>query len=236
MAPRMSLKPRFHPAPTSERELLLRARALAGQTLAALAADEGVVVPPDLRRAKGWFGGLLERVLGATAKSLSEPDFQQIGVELKSIPVSRRGVPLETTFVCTIPLVDVGDIEWPESRVYKKLKRVLWVPVLGERQIPVGERRIGTALLWSPTPEQEADLRWDWEELAGLIGRGRHDQITAHLGQFLQVRPKAANSKATTLAHDAQGVRAEVMPRGFYLRTRFTQRVLQEQLVMPSGV
>ena len=226
---------RLHPAPTSEQELLDRARALAGQTLASLAQREGVPVPPDLRRAKGWFGSLLERVLGATAKSLSEPDFQQIGVELKTIPVNRRGVPVETTFVCTIPLVHVGDMEWRQSRVYKKLRRVLWVPVMGERQIPVAERRIGTALLWSPTPEQEADLRWDWEELAGMIGVGDHEQITARLGQFLQVRPKAANSKARTTGYDAEGLRTAVLPRGFYLRTRFTQRVLQEQLLMPSG-
>jgi DNA mismatch repair protein MutH len=221
--------------PASAEELLARAHALAGLTLGALARQLEVPVPPDLRRAKGWVGGLLEAALGATASSRAQPDFEELGIELKTLPVTLAGIPLETTFVCHIPLADMARVEWSESRVFRKLRRVLWVPVQGERSVPVEARRIGTALLWSPSPEEELDLRFDWEELAGMIGAGRVEDITGHLGRYLQVRPKAANSHARCQGTGSDGAMIATLPRGFYLRTAFTARILARNFALSRG-
>ncbi len=222
--------------PRSEPELLHRARELAGLSLGELAERLSVPVPPDLRRAKGWVGTLLELALGATAKSRSVPDFEELGVELKSLPVDASGKPLETTFVCTIDLLAIGNSEWKASRLLRKLQRVLWVPVQGERRIEVGRRRIGTALLWSPSEAEERDLRFDWEELSGLIGRGEVESITGHLGKFLQVRPKARDSRARRIASGVDGERIDALPRGFYLRTAFTTRILARNFILPRPI
>ena len=72
--------------PKSETELLDRCNEIAGRTLAQLAADRSVTVPPDQRRNKGWVGQFIEMCLGATAGSKAEPDFQAIGVEMKATP------------------------------------------------------------------------------------------------------------------------------------------------------
>jgi DNA mismatch repair protein MutH len=221
--------------PATESELLARARALAGLTLGELARRHGVSVPVDLRRAKGWAGGLFERVLGATAQSRAAPDFEQLGVELKTLPVTPFGIPLETTFVCTIPLLAMAEVEWADSWVLRKLRRVLWVPVEGLRELPVGQRRIGTALLWSPSPEEERDLRFDWEELAGLIGAGRVEDVTGHLGRYLQIRPKARDSHARRRGTGDGGAVISTLPRGFYLRTSFTARILREAFALPRA-
>ena len=220
--------------PISEDELMSRARAVSGQRLGDLGAAHGVSVPPDLRRAKGWVGNLMERLLGATATRRSVPDFEKIGVELKTLPVSSRGVPLESTFVCTIPLGEVGDVEWEESRVFRKIRRVLWMPVQGERQIPVGERMVGAPLLWSPSDAQCAQLRFDWEELAGVIGRGDVESITGHLGVVLQVRPKAANAASRRRGVDQDGANFATLPRGFYLRSSFTRGILADNFSLPE--
>jgi DNA mismatch repair protein MutH len=214
--------------PSSETELLERASELAGRTLTELAERLSSPVPPDLRRSKGWVGGMLERALGATARSRAAPDFESIGVELKTLPVTRAGAPCESTFVCTIDLTRIGDVEWEHSLVRRKLARVLWVPVEGERTIPVSARRIGTPLLWSPTEEDERDLRFDWEELAGVIGRGDVESLTGHFGRYLQVRPKAANSHARRRGIDTEGVTFAALPRGFYLRAHFTAKLLRK--------
>jgi DNA mismatch repair protein MutH len=214
--------------PRSEAELLSRAEEIAGQTLGDLAARFGHTAPPDLRRAKGFVGQLVERLLGATASSRAAPDFEGLGVELKTIPVRHDGVPLESTFVSTIDLFRIGDVEWEASLVRKKLARVLWVPVEGERTLGVARRRIGSPLLWSPSAEDEAALRFDWEELAGVIGRGDVESVTGHLGRYLQVRPKAANSRARRRGLDGDGASFATLPRGFYLRATFTARVLSE--------
>jgi DNA mismatch repair protein MutH len=213
--------------PDTEHELLERARSIAGLCLAELALAAGVAVPIDLRRAKGFTGQLVERALGANSGSRAGPDFRALGVELKTLPLDARGRPVESTFVCTIPLARVGDIEWDDSPVRAKLRRVLFVPVEGERERPVAERRIGEPFLWSPSADEEADLRFDWEELSGRIGRGDVESVTGHLGRFLQVRPKAADSHSRARARDADGVAFAALPRGFYLRATFTERVVR---------
>ncbi len=219
-------------APHSEAELLARARALSGLTLAELARRFSLLAPPDLRRAKGFVGALLERALGASAGSRALPDFEALGIELKTLPVDARGRALESTFVCTIPLAEIGEVEWTSSRVRRKLQRVLWIPVQGERAIAVPERCIGEPLLWSLTPEIEALLRFDWEELAGIIGRGDVESITGHIGRCLQIRPKAADSHARRRGIDADGVGFAALPRGFYLRASFTSEIVRRHYAL----
>ena len=215
-------------SPASEAELLQRARDLAGVTLGAVARQFGLAVPETLLRAKGWVGMLVEKALGASAGSRAEPDFPALGIELKTLPIEASGQPRESTFVCTVELSRIPEIEWGESRVKKKLDRVLWFPVEAERAIPMHERRLGEPLLWSPAPDEEAALRFDWEELAGRIACFGTESVTAHLGQFLQVRPKAAHSRVKTRVVDGAGEPYAANPRGFYLRTAFTHALLQK--------
>ncbi|MDY6979869.1 MAG: DNA mismatch repair endonuclease MutH [Pseudomonadota bacterium] len=220
--------PRFPAAPPQTEQILLeRTRAIAGLRLADLADALGEPVPADQRRAKGWIGQLLEQALGADATSLPEPDFRQLGVELKSLPLNADGQPRESTYVCTVPMNDTHQLGWERSWLRLKLQRVLWVPVEADPDVPFAQRRIGTALLWSPTAEEESLLREDWEELMELICLGRWEELSARHGQYLQIRPKAAHSRVLTAAHDSDGNLCQTLPRGFYLRTRFTRRILE---------
>jgi DNA mismatch repair protein MutH len=209
--------------PLSEADLLANAEEIAGMTLGELATQMKLSVPSSLHAAKGWVGQLIEQSLGATATSLPEPDFQHIGVELKTLPINRHGQPQESTYVCTVPLQDNTGLKWETSWVRRKLQRVLWVPVEAD-----AERRIGMALLWTPSPEQEALLKQDWEELMDLIVTGQLAQISARHGTWLQIRPKAANARALCTTFDEQGVPAETLPRGFYLRPAFTRTLLAQ--------
>jgi DNA mismatch repair protein MutH len=213
--------------PLSEAELTRRAEAIAGERLDRVAARLGVAVPPDLRRHKGWVGNLAERALGASAGSRPVPDFQALGVELKTLPVDANGRPYESTFVCTIGRAELSDVEWEVSHVKRKLSRVLWIPVEGDRQLELGERRFGSPWLWSPNEEELSALRFDWEELVGLVARFGIDAVTAHSGRVLQIRPKARNSSARRRAFDVQGASIDALPRGFYLRATFTFAALR---------
>lgn len=183
-------------------------------------------MPPNLQRDKGWVGTLIERALGATAGSKAEQDFAHLGIELKTIPVNSQGFPLETTFVCVAPLTGNTGITWATSHVRHKLSRVLWVPVEGDRSIALAHRRIGTAFIWSPSRQQEHQLRADWEELMDLIVLGQIETINAKHGQYLQIRPKALNSRALTAAVGQQGEPILTLPRGFYLKKTFTRPLL----------
>ncbi|WP_315708175.1 DNA mismatch repair endonuclease MutH [Brenneria uluponensis] len=218
--------------PENEQELLQRARALAGYNLAELANMAQLPIPANLKHDKGWTGVLLERFLGASAGSKPEPDFPQIGIELKTIPVDETGRPLETTFVCVAPLTGNSGVTWENSHVRYKLARVLWIPVEGARHIPLAERRIGAPLLWSPSAEEEEKLKQDWEELMDLIVLGKVESITARHGEVLQLRPKAANSRALTEAIGEYGQPIMTLPRGFYLKKAFTAPLLARHFLL----
>lgn len=218
--------------PESEALLLQQAQQISGYTLGELAALAGMTTPKDLKRDKGWIGVLLELWLGASAGSKPEQDFAALGVELKTIPVDSQGRPLETTFVCVAPLTGNSGVTWETSHVRHKLKRVLWIPVEGDRAIPLSLRRVGSPVLWSPDPDEERQLRLDWEELMDMIVLGQVERITARHGEFLQLRPKAANAKALTEAIGAEGQPILTLPRGFYLKKNFTRALLERHFLL----
>ncbi len=205
-----------------------RCRALAGKSLGQVAAELQVAVPTSRTRAKGWAGQLIERYLGANAASQPEPDFVSLGIELKTIPVNRHGRAKESTFVCMAPMRASSGLRWSDSTVRHKLKRVLWVPVEADPGIAPANSRTGNAFLWSPSPQQARILEQDWQELVEMLCFGEIDKISAKHGEYLQIRPKAAN--AASLAHTtlAEGETGLTLPRGFYLRTRFTNMLLKE--------
>jgi DNA mismatch repair protein MutH len=213
-------------SPLTLNELMQRAHNMAGIRLADIAADNQIIVPANLRRDKGWVGQLIEAELGALAGSKPEQDFLHLGTELKTIPIDHKGKPLETTYVTVAPLINIQGMTWEKSVVFHKLQQVLWVPVEGERAIPVGDRHVGTPVLWQPNAKQARQLQQDWEEIMELIAIGQVDNITARQGEVLQLRPKAANSQALTESISEDGSIQLSNPRGFYLKIDFTQQIL----------
>lgn len=213
--------------PQTLEQLLSQAQSIAGLTFGELADELHIPVPPDLKRDKGWVGMLLERALGATAGSKAEQDFSHLGVELKTLPINAEGYPLETTFVSLAPLVQNSGVKWENSHVRHKLSCVLWMPIEGSRHIPLRERHIGAPILWKPTAEQEHQLKQDWEELMDLIVLGKLEQITARIGEVMQLRPKGANSRAVTKGIGKNGEVIDTLPLGFYLRKEFTAQILK---------
>ncbi len=210
--------------PRNLEELVSRARALSGVRVADLAAREAFAVDGDAVRTKGTVGELLERALGATGTG-AEMDFPELGVEMKTVPLE-GGKPAESTFVCALPLMDADRAEWATSWVRKKLSRVLWVPV-HERE------RIGEAVLWSPTREQEDALEFDFDEIIGRIAIGDIEDLSAHVGRYMQLRPKAATGSVRTAAPGRDGELVSTVPRGFYLRARFVGAILRDVRALP---
>ncbi len=168
----------------------------------------------------------IELALGASSRNLSQPDFNSLGIELKTLPLNHLGKTAESTFVTAIPLLTIHKQVWKTSQCYAKLKKVLWIPIEDDDRVNYMHRRIGEGILWSPSVANEKVLANDWEELAFLIRTGQIDKIHAGIGEYLQIRPKGANSKALCYCYDEFGNKIKTMPRGFYLRSSFTTRIL----------
>lgn len=216
-------------------DLARRAAALEGQDLAAIAARLGRAVPAGGVHQKGRVGELIELALGASGGTGTRAvDFPALGVELKTIPVHappRERVPRESTFVCAVDLNE--EVDWDEAWVRRKLAAVLFVPIAGDAKTPAEARRVGRPLLWSPTPAQEQVLRGDYDDIMGLVGVGRVEDVSAHLGRYLQLRPKGRDGAPRATVRGADGERIATVPRGFYLRASFTGALLADAAALP---
>jgi|TARA_R110002126_G_scaffold291802_1_gene459187 DNA mismatch repair protein MutH len=212
--------------PNTETELLSLCRGIEGLSFAQLAAKLGVSVPMNPVHRKGWLGVLVEKALGTTAGTEAKPDFHHLGIELKTLPLNARGKPVESTFVTSINLLTIHHEHWETSQCYSKLKHVLWLPIEGDERIAFAHRRIGRAFLWSATQKDACILERDWTELSFMLGSGQMADVDARMGVYLQVRPKAANSRSLCYGFDAEGNKVLTLPRGFYLRPSFTEAML----------
>jgi DNA mismatch repair protein MutH len=215
-------------APTNKHELMERANTLTGITIQQLANKMQVDVPESLLHAKGWFGNLLEQYLGAEAASSAKPDFIELGIELKTIPIDEKGKPKESTYICVVQLDPVALSSWENSLVKHKLTEVLWIPFEASKSIPVALRRIGSPILWKATAQQKKQLKEDWQELCDMIALGDVDKISSSMGTCLQIRPKAANAKSLTKDKNQSNSDGLTLPRGFYLRPSFTQTIISQ--------
>ncbi|HEY0708819.1 MAG TPA: MutH/Sau3AI family endonuclease [Polyangia bacterium] len=215
-------------------KLLRHARALVGVTLAELADGLGLAVPVGNVRTKGWSGQIIERELGAGDGGEKGPDFGALGIELKTVPVTRALVPLESTAVCQIDPIAIAAESWPASYVRSKLARVLFVALaVDDRRAPVADRRVAATALWSPTPEQEALLAGDFELFVSTFFRtGRAAEITGHHGRVLQVRPKGKNADDVRRAYGPDGQPVRIGKCGFYLRPAFVGHILQNAAML----
>jgi DNA mismatch repair protein MutH len=208
--------------------LLAHARALVGVELGALADSLGLPVPVGNVRTKGWSGQVIEQELGVVVGGSRGPDFEALGIELKTVPVTPELAPLESTAVCQIDPIAIAGESWETSYVRAKLARVLFVAL----EVPpgarsVGDRRVTAVRLWSPAPDEEAALRADFELFVReFFRRGRAAEITGHLGAALQVRPKGRDATDLRAAYDAAGKPTRIGKSGFYLRPGFVARIL----------
>jgi DNA mismatch repair protein MutH len=220
---------KLHP-PKTEDELISRCYAIQGLSFSQLAVRLGLEIPFNATQRKGWVGLALELALGTDASNKSAPDFQELGIELKTLPLAKSGKPAESTFITSIPLLAIHQQNWKSSQCYAKLKRMLWIPIEGDTDLPFEQRRVGCGFLWSPDALQEEKLAADWNYLTLQISTGQLETLDSTAGYYLQIRPKAANGKSLCYAYDSEGNKIQTLPRGFYLRSKFTAEILASNL------
>ncbi|NJK89005.1 MAG: cyclic nucleotide-binding domain-containing protein [Myxococcales bacterium] len=209
--------------PSSEAELIERARWLARYTIGELADELGERVPFDQSKAKGWVGQLVESALAATGSNRAVPDFERLGIEMKTVPVQPNGRPRESTFLTTASYEELLHGAWQTSRARHKTRRILWVPIESDPFVPLASRRIGVAVAWSPSMDDDLAFTEDWAEFQ-QVARESLGSLDARLGKVFQLRPKARDASVSTRARTADGTWVDGRPLGFYLRSPLSRR------------
>lgn len=220
---------------TSISQLLKRAESLEGLTVQSLLKDVGFEdVSFNRSKSKGLIGKLTEIFLGASCSNDALPDFIELGVELKTLPITKNGEVIESTFVTSAINLDLlRQQTWETSSVKKKLNQVLWVPYDGETaKQDVLLSRFARPFLVELTAADEMVLSEDFYELKEYLLLGKNDKASAKVGRYLQLRPKAAHSKVLQKVCLLNSEHEFYMvPKGFYLRKIFTQKLVSKHLL-----
>lgn len=213
------------PPPQNLSELKARLMTLRGRSLGQIAKTLGVPLPRSTTHGKGFAGELLEFALGARAHNLPLPDFTDLSIELKSMPVGFDLKPLESTFLCHAPLMNVRGMGFYESPLYQKIALMLFVAVEGERVIALKDRKVLGFYLFKPQGAVLDQIKADYDELMEMVASGHAHDINATIGQIIQMRPKAASGQELTNYITADGKIGKTRPRGFYMRRSFTMQI-----------
>lgn len=212
--------------PKSVAELCARLDNLLGRSVAELSSLAGINTPYNNTSGKGFTGLLLEIFLGANARSLPEPDFIDLGIELKSLPVGFNLSPNEDTYLSMADINPERHIPFEHSSLYSKVRDILFVVVLAPRGLKISERRIMGYFFFRPNDEQMKVFKQDYDEFNELILSSRAREITGSLGNYIHMRPKGRKNDATVAIRDENGELTYTYSRGYYLRKSFTKELL----------
>lgn len=208
-------------------EIQERARELIGKTLSEV-AQQPALPTVSTAHTKGFVGGAIERFFGIPPNSLAAADFPGAGVELKTVPVVKRGSERfikERTAVSLIDYVALADETWAQATVRKKLSSILfvfyeWSPDVDIRRFPV----IAVSL-WSPDAETWVFLEADWGAVRDRVMHAEAHLISEADGRILG----AATKSATGLSRRRQPFSKELAkPRAWALKPGFTRSIFLE--------
>ena len=199
---------------------------LVGVPLGALVAP-GVLA--EMRRDKGGSGRAIERLLGVSPSS-NLLDFDD--GELKTFHSDRDGFPLETVAVTRVQRVDpiLGGRPFAATRLYKKLRRVLFVGVFRPDKDP-GTWVVSAAFRF----EGRAGTEW-YERLErsyhDVTGQLRHRLIAGEdfatlSGSLLQMRVRDSRPY-TPVYSERLGRQISNKGIGFYLRREMIAECVEE--------
>lgn len=184
------------------------------------------------RPTKGLLGDVMERYFGIPRNNSPEPDFPQARVELKILPLKRKGPGLavkEATSISMIDYTTLLDETWERpASVRKKLARVLFVFfVIAEE--PMGSW-VRDVILWEPGEVENAIFKVDWDRTWGMVSEGRAHELSEAQAKALAARRKGMGGPNE---RGRPQPRSPVLApsRAWALKSSFTRQILEERVL-----
>lgn len=215
----------FEASTATREEILARAATLPGRTLGEL-AERDAEVRAALRAedSKSAVGYAIEAYFRIPRNPTPAPDFEEAGIELKTVPIVQgaKGPRVkERTVISLINYEKIVREEWVGSQARKKLHClfvfVRLLPGMHRSTFPVLDVR-----LWFPSAEDEQWLSLDWRTVRDKVRAGMAHQLSESDGRVMGPSTKASDSSARR-AQPYSSVPAK--PRAFALKPSFVRTI-----------
>lgn len=164
----------------SAESIIAFAKKLKGRTLREACGDE---IETHGYEGKGNFGQILEKFyFGYEPNSNSEPDFKEVGLELKTTPLKKMSKgdfrSKERLVLNIINYLEVHKERFEESSFWKKNAHLLLVFYLYEREKKLLDRLIKLVGDWKYPEEDLKIIRRDWEFINQKIKEGKAHELS----------------------------------------------------------
>jgi DNA mismatch repair protein MutH len=173
--------------------LLERAEDTVGKRLVDLEAEIQKLDAASRVLTKAGAGYVIEYYFGIRKNSEDEPDFPELGIELKSVPLRERNglftvkEPLSLNMVNYMKEYKCDEIK--QSSLYKKNRRVLFVCYLHSGPAR-SEYPIKYAFLWTMDDRVLDELRPDFDRIIKKIRAGHATDLHQRYDRWLTTCPK----------------------------------------------
>lgn len=156
------------------------------------------ITSPKLRRGS-WGTTLEEEYFGIPSNSSPEPDFAEIGLELKSTPMKQRKngyfVAKERLVLHMIDYNSVVDEEFLTSSLMKKIGKILLISyVWNPNQDPL-DYLIEIVKTWKIPEEDLSIIEQDWQTIVGKVRAGKAHEISGSDTLYLEACTKGRDSR-----------------------------------------
>jgi DNA mismatch repair protein MutH len=213
-----------------EKSILAFAKRLEGKTL-----DEAVKLEKPLEGSpavrKGKVGLIYEAYFGLPPSNESEPDFPEVGIELKVVPLVKgadgRLRIKERTAVSMINYMRIVKETWETASVRKKLRRILFIFF----EVRPGKSEAAyltkSVFLWSPSHIDERFFDFDWTGTKKKVEQGKAHEISEADSVYLGAVRKGAGKGKDLQPQPFSGIQAP--SRAFALKQCFTRMLFERQ-------
>lgn len=186
---------------------------------------------------KGGLGDLVERsYFGINPGNISQPDFTEAGVELKTTPLKRVGKKLRAKERLVLQMIDYDVVcgeNWESSSFKSKNDLLLLMFYLWEEGRAPLDYVFKIARLWSIPDEDVEIIRNDWETIVSKIEDGRAHELSEGDTMYL-----AACTKGSKGSDRRSQPKSDIpaKPRAFALKPSYMNSVIDQSLSMQSAV
>jgi DNA mismatch repair protein MutH len=221
------------------RDLLTRAEALQGVPFAELAAAHGIAWKDEGVRRKGLTGRISQACLGVPETADAEPDIADYRIEMKAFPVGIDLRVQENVKIRTLTPAEVRTQSWPESNVLRKMRSVLFMPVVKPEKQRPEHWYFRSPFIWMPSVEVERQVGQDYEDVRRLILAGTPDKISsaeppAGQGMYLIANTAGKNARDVT-DYGVGGQPMMAKRRAWMLRKSFMQQLVEDHVRYRAG-
>lgn len=210
------------PASDFESAVLKRLSRFSGRTVKDVASELGV----KLSVGKSGAALIVRRAVGILDDRALIREFEERGVEVKTVPLSPEGKPYEAMSFPAFRYKQVILEEWEDSDLLTRLQRLLIIPLMRKtRKAPTADAIWGRPFFWSPSAEELREIRQEWEGFLRQIREGRAASLKGYSRtRFIHVRPKGLDGTDT----DDAPLCGPVVKKAFWLNPAFVQRIVAE--------